>query len=226
MRVVRWSWLWALLSLVGCSAVGGGPPQDPSDLPRVLLIGDSISIGYTPFVRAQLEGLAEVTHNAGNAGHTGRGLARLDEWLSEGPFDLIHFNWGLWDLAYRPDGSKERGLDRKNGTQSWPVDAYVEHLIALTDRLDETGALLIWASTTPVPQGEPGRFAGDAARYNEAARAVMEVRDIPINDLHGLVSGRLEELQRPANVHFTEHGSAVLGAQVAAVIQEALAWQP
>ncbi|MCH2614083.1 MAG: hypothetical protein MKZ70_05245, partial [Opitutales bacterium] len=68
---------------------------DQEVLPRILLIGDSISIGYTPFVSEVYEGRAEVARNTGTAQHTGTGFEKLDEWLKDGKWDLIHFNWGL-----------------------------------------------------------------------------------------------------------------------------------
>ena len=82
-------------------------------LPKVLLIGDSISIGYTPHVAAALRGQVQVKHHAGNAQHTGTGLKQLKRWLGDTEWDVIHFNWGLWDLCYRHPESKVQGLPTK-----------------------------------------------------------------------------------------------------------------
>ena len=68
-----------------------------NDLPKVLIMGDSISIGYTPHVVENLKGVAEVKRHKGNAGPTIR-VAKIEEWLGDGKWDLIHFNWGLWDM--------------------------------------------------------------------------------------------------------------------------------
>lgn len=81
-------------------AKAAAKPLDPSlvdvpdvpGLPRVLLIGDSISMGYTLGVRAKLKGVANVHHPAENCGPTERGLARLDTWLGTNHWDVIHFN--------------------------------------------------------------------------------------------------------------------------------------
>src|ERR1035438_8095801 len=62
------------------------PPVDPAlqpviddpQLPRILLIGDSISMGYTPLVREAFAGKANVHHPPENCEDTGRGLAHLD----------------------------------------------------------------------------------------------------------------------------------------------------
>ncbi len=61
----------------------------------VLMIGDSISIGYTPVVRELLVDLADVHRIPDNGGATTLGLALLDEWLGDRRWDAVHFNFGL-----------------------------------------------------------------------------------------------------------------------------------
>ena len=188
-------------------------PLAASDLPRVLLIGDSISIGYTPHVTERLSGMLEVEHHPGNAGHTGNGLARLGEWLGEEEWDVIHFNFGLHDLCWRTPGKSDK--NKESGVLTSSPARYRENLTEITRRLAETGAQLVFATTTPVPEGEPGRYAGDARRYNAVAREVMAEAGVPVNDLFALVAGRMEELARgPGDVHFGEEGNVLLGEQV------------
>jgi len=74
--------------------------EDVPGLPRVLLIGDSISIGYTVPVRDLLKGKANVHRIPVNGGPTLNGLKHLDAWLGTSRWDVIHFNWGLHDLKY------------------------------------------------------------------------------------------------------------------------------
>ena len=94
-------------------------------MPLILIIGDSISIGYTPYVQEMFQGRAEVVHHKGNAQHTGTGLEKIDEWLGNESWDLIHFNWGLWDLCYRHPESKNQGhRDKERGTLTTPLDVY------------------------------------------------------------------------------------------------------
>jgi len=133
------------------------PAQDP--LPRVLLIGDSISIGYAPFVAELLDGQAEVHHNPGNAAHTGVGLEKLDEWLGDEPWDVIHFNWGLHDLCWRrrSDGA---GKDKADGVLTHTPEQYAQNLDVLVRRLEATGADLVFATTTPVPELARGTATG------------------------------------------------------------------
>jgi len=188
----------------------------PGSLPRVLIIGDSISIGYTPFVQDMLKDRAEVLHNPGNAQHTGTGLEKLDEWLGAKSWDLIHFNWGLWDLCYRhPDATAYGNRDKIRGTQTLSVEAYQANLETLVIRLKQTNASLVWASTTPVPPGEAGRFKGDAIRFNAAAKMVMDTHGIPINDLYAYIYNRMDEFQiRYGDVHFTQKGYEYLAKAV------------
>ena len=195
------------------------PIQDVSSLPRVLLIGDSISIGYTLPTRALLKGKANLHRIPTNGGPTTRGLASLDKWLGKGKWDVIHFNWGLHDLKYM--GAKG-GLDLK-GKQQVPPDAYDKNLREMVKRLRATGAKLIWASTTPVPEGSGGRVQGDAAKYNQIARKIMADNGVAVDDLYAFALPKLKDIQRPKNVHFTPGGSKALAEQVAAAILKALA---
>ena len=107
-----------LKSLPRCSPCSTCPPahcsrdkrrRSLSRCPCVLLIGDSISLGYTPFVKELLKDEASVEHHPGNAQHTGTGLEKLDGWLGDKKWDVIHFNWGLWDLCYRHPEAKTGG---------------------------------------------------------------------------------------------------------------------
>ncbi len=189
------------------------PVTDDPALPRVLLIGDSISIGYTYPVRTLLAGKANLHRIPTNGGPTTRGLEEIDKWLADGKWDVIHFNWGLHDLRLM-----------ENGLHQVAIGDYEKNLRKLVARLKETGAKLIWASTTPVPEGKlsPPRRPEDVPRYNAVAAAVMRENGVAINDLYGFALPRLGEIQRPANVHFTEAGSVKLAEPVAAAILKAL----
>lgn len=189
-------------------------------LPNVLIIGDSISIGYTPVVIEAMRGVANVQRIPTNAGDTNRGLKQLDQWLGHTNWDVIHFNWGLHDLCYRHPKARVYGhRDKVNGTQAIPLEQYSQNLEQLVLRLQQTGAQLIWASTTLVPEDEAGRFVGDELRYNQAAAEIMQEHGIPINDLHACSSALTEYFKTPGDVHFSKEGYAVLGEQVAASIE-------
>ena len=198
------------------------PITDAPGLPRVLLIGDSISIGYTLDTRAMLKGKANLHRIPTNGGHTAKGLAEIDKWLGDGKWDVIHFNWGLHDLKYVVPGKGKLAMPPE-GKRVEKVEKYAANMGELVKRMRKTGAKLIFATTTPVPEGCGGRVAGDAKIYNTAAVKVMNSRDVPVNDLHSFVLPKLKTLQRPANVHFLPAGSKALATQVAANILKALA---
>ncbi|AQQ09486.1 GDSL-like Lipase/Acylhydrolase [Sedimentisphaera cyanobacteriorum] len=186
-------------------------------LANVLIIGDSISIGYTPHVRQLLQGKANVIHNEGNAGPTSKGLEEIEKWLGDKKLDLIHFNWGLHDLCYRnPESNRLNKRDKKHGTITNSLEQYEKNLEILVDRLKKTGAKLIWASTTVVPEGEPGRIAGDEVKYNKLAKKVIRKHGIPINDLYAMTKIFPEQLfNAPGNVHLTKKGYQILARQTA-----------
>lgn len=224
----------ALLLLCGASTLmaqtphkpepGGEKAQDPTydrivddpKLPRVLLIGDSISVGYTLPARKYLQGKANVHRIPANGGPTVNGIAHLDEWLGsgdDGKWDLIHFNFGLHDLKIDKDGKHQVEPEQ-----------YEANLRTIVARLKKTGAKLIWASTTPVPEGKqnPVRQTADAIKYNEIAAKVMKDEGIEINDLYAFALPQLKKIQQPVNVHFTPDGSDILGKEVASKIAAAL----
>ena len=194
------------------------------DLPKALLIGDSISIGYTPHVVFALKGKVEVIHHRGNAQHTGTGLKMLDRWVGKTQWDVIHFNWGLWDLCYRHPQSKSQGRrDKKRGTLTTSLEQYEKNLEQLASRLKKTKAKLIWAHTSTVPEGEDGRKAGDDDKYNEVAARVMKKHGIRINDLNSLTDDFPPELfVKPGDVHYKSEGSKKIGQAVAKEISQAL----
>jgi len=199
------------------------PIQDDPFLPRVLLIGDSISIGYTLPVRALLKGQANVHRPPTNCGPTIRGLQQIDNWIGEKKWDVIHFNWGLHDLKYM--GSKGQNLAKpgaEGSHQQVPPAEYEKNLRKLVARLKETGATLIWCSTTPVPEDAAGRVVGDSVKYNGIAKKVMQENDVAIDDLYAFSLPNLQEIMRPANVHFTQDGSKQLAKEVVATIRTGL----
>ena len=185
--------------------------KEDENLPRVLLIGDSISIGYTVAVRQALAGKANVHRAPTNCGPTIRGIEQLDSWLGERKWDVIHFNWGLHDLKFIED------------KRQVPLDEYEKNLHTLTKRLKETGATLIWCSTTPYPEKvKPKRIPEDAVKYNEAAARVMAELEVETDDLYSFALDKLDEIQIPNNVHFKPEGSKVLGQEVTRQIESRL----
>lgn len=200
------------------------PIEDTPGLPRVLLIGDSISIAYTLPVRRELQGVANVHRPPTNCETTVKGLRDIEAWLGDKPWDVIHFNWGLHDLKYMgPQGQNLADPMAEDSHQNVPMDQYEANLNKLVARLKKTGARLIWRTTTPVIDGARGRVAADVARYNAVAARVMAEHGIPVDDAHAAVVDRATELLRPDKVHFAKEGTQLLAKRAAVAIEAALA---
>jgi lysophospholipase L1-like esterase len=197
------------------------PIQDVPGLPRILLIGDSISMGYTPPVRELLKGQANVHHPPVNCESTVRGLQGLADWLGSGKWDVIHFNFGLHDLKYVDEAG--RMVPPAKGTRVSTAASYETNLRSLVANLKSTGAKLIWCSTTPIPEGANGRVKSSEIEFNRLAANIMEENGIAVDDLHSFAVEHQAEIQRPQNVHFTDEGSRKLAELVAASIRLQLA---
>ena len=185
---------------------------DDGTLPRVLLLGDSISMSYTVPVRRLLASAAAVHRAPENCRSTRQSVAALDRYLGDAAWGVIHCNWGIHDITQT----------ETPGVCQVGIDEYARNLKALFDRLAATGAALIWATTTPVQEGALKRSNADVVRYNETAARIVAARGIAVDDLYALALPDMTSLQPPQNVHFTEYGAAVLAEQVARSIRDAL----
>ena len=175
--------------------------KDDPKLPRVLLIGDSISRGYTNPVRKTLTGTANVHRAPANCGATTQGVKKLNNWLGEGKWDVIHFNFGIHD-------------------RNLALDAYATNLEQIVKDLEKTGAKLIWARTTPPASGDNiEKFSPEQCeKLNRIADEIMARHGIPIDDLCTPIQSRLAEFQNRNNVHFSDAGYKFLAQQVTVAI--------
>lgn len=177
--------------------------KDEPGLPRVLLIGDSVSRGYTLAVRKALAGKANVHRAPENCGPTANGLKKLDIWLGNGRWDVIHFNFGIHDRAT-------------------PPDEYEKRLGEIIGRLKKTGARLIWASSTPLPQESKYGDPAAIVERNAIAARLAKKNGVAINDLFAFITPHLSTAQNANDVHFNERGYQLLGDQVASSIEPLL----
>ncbi|TWT64578.1 SGNH/GDSL hydrolase family protein [Allorhodopirellula solitaria] len=202
---------------------------DPN-LPNVLILGDSISIGYTLQVRETLQGKANVFRPISDDGQrpencsgTTKGVASIDRWLDGRDWDVIHFNFGLHDLKHVKEAGAAQASNSMQDPRQAEPEAYRKNLTEIVKKLSATEAKLIYATTTGYPAGvKPARLPADANLYNELAVEIMRSHDIEINDLHALCQDRMEELQLHKNVHFNAKGRTVQAERVATVIEKAL----
>ena len=231
-----------LCLLMACTAFAADKPATPPEfaaitddpnLPRALLMGDSVSIAYAVEVRKLLTGVANVHRVPENCGSTKTALGSygLVRWLPNAneKWDVIHFNHGLHDLSYRfaddrdKNAKGEYASPTNGGHQNVPPQIYEKNLRQIIARLKQTGAKIIFASTTPVPESDAAKYVKDSELpYNEVAKRVMTEERVTWIDLWSLVKPRQGELHGKRNVHFMPSGSTVMANQVAKVIKTAL----
>jgi len=184
---------------------------DETNLPRVLLIGDSVTRGYYPEVEKLLAGKAYVARIA-----TSRSindpvlLQEVTLMLDNTKFDVIHFNNGLHGFQ---TSEKEYG------------DAFLK--LVATLKVHAPDAKLIWASTTNLK--EPANSPPDdstvvlnkrIAARNAVALECLKGQNIGVDDLYALVNGHPE--YHSDKYHFNDRGTALQAAQVAAHIGKLL----
>jgi hypothetical protein len=160
---------------------------DDPKLPRVLSVGDSICMNYERPARAQLKGVANYHRIEDNCWSTHRCVAFIKYWMGDYTrkglgWDVILFNSGMHDM-------KQKSL---GGDYAVSLDVYKENLKKQIKMMKETGAALIFCTTTPVPNDLGSaqyafRSKGAEKDFNSAAREVL--RDYP--EIHVLDLARV-----------------------------------
>jgi isoamyl acetate esterase len=183
----------------------------------VILIGDSIRMGYEETVRSELDGLAEVWTSEENGETSVKALAHLDEWALSRGADTIHINCGLHDIK------TEFGQDARQV----PLADYAANVRSILTQLrDSTDATIVWASSTPVNEAwhnatKPfARFEADVEAYNTAAAEIAQELGIVVDDLFSVImAGGRDDLLIEDGVHFKPEGSVLLGKAVAECVR-------
>lgn len=202
--------------------------ENRKDLKNVFIYGDSISIGYTPYVRENLDKVANVYRLHKNGTDSSTFIRKMEQmnnamaYYWDFSFDVIHFNVGLHDIKYLFNGK----LDNINGKQVTEINKYRDNLVCILDwlQLNYPKSKLIFASTTPVPTGTTGWYAGDEVKYNKAAFDVLEkYPGVIINDLWTFVKPNFEQWTvKEGNVHYNEFGKKQQGKQISEIIKNLL----
>lgn len=186
--------------------------------PNVLLLGDSIRMGYQAEVRHELVEYA-VEAPAMNCQSTAFTLEHWNDLVPAGKhYKIIHCNWGLHDIVPFNEIS---------------LAQYEANLTEIFQRLKPLSDVIVFATTTPIPPNTPSRRNADVIAYNNVAVRVARENDLLINDLYSFVLSEVpSECRRIADVHYPPCGSVLLGEEVARAIRAAkqvhmsLPWLP
>jgi len=211
-------------------------PANASRL-QYLMLGDSISLGMKNGLSALLAPHDwELTHNPGNANNANFGQHCLTDWLrlETRHWDVISFNFGLHDIAYKQERLTAEQYKR----------LLTNITTTLVDEQKGSGTKLLWVTTTPVPNNpvydpngpcsdykkciNPPRFDNDVILYNSIAAGIMadarrQGADIATVDLYSFVVEQCggpgytscSGFQLPHNVHFTSKGWSAMSEQMA-----------
>jgi lysophospholipase L1-like esterase len=173
-------------------------------LPTVFVIGDSISLGYTPVVRKNLKGKVNVERVPENCGKLSHALASVDKWLGSNHYKLIYFNFGIHD-------------------RRTPLATYQKELKELVPKLKQHADIVVFASSTPLPQDPSKEMDNlDILEKNQAAKEVMSENQIHVDDLYAFVEPNKHELMEANDCHFRSTGYVALGNHATETIKSLL----
>ncbi|TCZ77789.1 SGNH/GDSL hydrolase family protein [Paenibacillus albiflavus] len=180
---------------------------------KVLLMGDSIRLGYEPWVRECLNDVAEVVAPEENGRFAKYTLWAVNLWLKDlGTPDIVHWNNGLWDLHHEPPMVEALTS----------LEEYIATMERIIHELQRTGARIIFATTTPIDPAATGRNNAEIDQYNRAVIQLMQKYSIEVNDLNALVKTNMEQYICEDLYHLTDEGYKACGDQVTAHIRKYL----
>lgn len=193
---------------------------------KVLLLGDSIRMGYDDDLKALLAGKCEVFYDAEDNGRfAAYTLWQMNQMFKNfGPFDVVHWNNGYWDMNIEPPMQ----------TPMHPIDEYVHFLRRIIGEIRANGAKIIFATTTPIlSAGEAADNTGTNAKsisynnewvkeYNAAAKALMAQEKVTVNDLYALCLTDPNYYKCEDMLHLTAEGYRRCAAQAAELILKEL----
>jgi lysophospholipase L1-like esterase len=196
-------------------------------MPKLFVVGDSISIQYGPYLAAMLptgwdyarKGDSEAANGldeAANGGDSSMVLIYLRQKLQDPGFkaDYVLLNCGLHDIK----------TDPHRHTRQVEADQYAQNLPQILALIQAQGSQPIWVRTTPVDDQTHNsrstafhRFNQDVLAYNAIADAVFEAANVPIIDLYHFTQTLPDDLYCD-HVHFTETVRAKQAAYIAGFV--------
>lgn len=187
---------------------------------KILLIGDSIRLGYDKYVKMAFEGRAEVYYPAENCRFSAYVLRRLMDWKTNlgcgDDVDLVHWNAGLWDDLIMLDGE-----------HLVPIEVYKVYIdrICRMIHILFPNAKMIFATSTPVQEelfDACKRYNRDTEKYNQAATEIVTSYGGKINDLYASAKSAPVEYHSDLTHYYTKEGTRLLADQVIHILEQEL----
>lgn len=177
---------------------------DDLSKPGILVLGDSISIGYWYYglVSHGVMDNYSVLHNPCNAENSRFGVQNIDAWLAkrDGQWEMITFNHGIWDAT--------------NNGDHVGIEEYKSNLRIIGQKIQAKTAKPVFILTTSAPPEAIGLTDADIQTYNAAASEVMAELGIPVIDLYTYsktINSEHEIQDGLPEVHYTLQGDQDLG---------------
>lgn len=190
---------------------------------KIVLMGDSIRLGYDVLVRDAFRGVAEVYFPSDNCCFAAHTLRWMDSWKDAmrcgDDVDAVHWNAGLWDNL--------RQFDEEPFCTPEIYAYFMERVCRRMEKLYPR-AKKIFATSTPVLEErfeQPQvmfRRNSDVEIFNEAALKVVTAFGHEVNDLHAVMAQMPPEYHSDAVHFYTRGGTEVISRQVCAVLEQAL----
>ena len=189
---------------------------------KVLLLGDSIRMGYQNDVKELLQGEYEVICPEDNGRFAAYTLWQANQMFKWNPdIELVHFNNGYWDM----------NIEAPMTEAIHPVEEYVSFLRRIVTLCRQCGAKVVFATTVPILEagaaGDNTSVEGTinysnewVKEYNAAAVETMKALDVPVNDLYALCMEDDRRYKCEDLLHLSAEGSRRCAEQVADYVRE------
>ena len=190
---------------------------------NISLLGDSIRMGYQPYVGLYLVDSVNIWGPDENTMHSVHLLCNAPDWIKNHQADIVHLNSGLHDI---------KNIPFKSRTPLVPATIYAEYIERIIKYIHYCWpeCIVIWGTTTPVDDvkantaheqaNDFSRYNEDVIKYNEVSVKIAQRLGVPVNDLYAFVEeGDKDKIMKDDGVHFTDFGCQLLGEKVADSIQ-------
>jgi len=182
---------------------------------RILLLGDSIRMGYDDFVKEMMPDYEIIYDSEDNSRFSSYTLWQFNQLYKKyGSFDMVHFNSGYWDL----------NPECPNGESTVPIEDYIRNLKRLIEQIKYIGAIPVFATITPVDNDEYLKgnipYNNDLVdKYNNAALKLMKEENVIVNDLYSLLDDKKDKYKCSDKLHLTTMGYMKCAKQIKQIIE-------